>query len=82
MHAAVYQTMVRIIQTMEIDEAMQFVYTHEQIKNRTLAYRGLVTPYQNLAGLQLSPLIFAEAFMCAAGFHVSPTPAMIETGEG
>jgi hypothetical protein len=66
---------------METDEAMKFVYAHQQVKNHRLACGETVAPCQNLAGLQLSPLIFAEAFICAAGFPASPTPAVIEMGE-
>jgi hypothetical protein len=80
-HAAVHQTIVQIIKTMETDEAMKFVYSHEQVKSRRLASGETVALCQNLAGLQLSPLIFAEALICAAGFPASPTPPVIEMGE-
>jgi hypothetical protein len=81
MHAQIYQTMVQIIKTMETDEMMEFIDAHQQVKNRRVACREGVAPCKNLAGLQLSPLIFAEALMCAAGFPASPTPAVIEMGE-
>jgi hypothetical protein len=81
MYARVYQTVVQIIKTMETDETMKFVYAHQQVKNRRVACRETVAPCKNLAGLQLSPLIFAEPLMCAAGFPASPAPAVIEMGE-
>jgi hypothetical protein len=56
---------------METDEAMKFVDAHQQVKNRRLASGETVAPCQNLTGLQLSPLIFAEAFVYATSFFAS-----------
>jgi hypothetical protein len=44
MHAAVHQTMVQIIQKMETDEVMKFIYAHQQVKNCRLAYTETVAP--------------------------------------
>jgi hypothetical protein len=34
MHTGVHQTVVELLKTMEADEAMQFIYVQDQIKNR------------------------------------------------
>jgi hypothetical protein len=81
MHTRVYPAMVHVIKTMETDETMEFVDARQQVKNRRIADREAVAPCKNLDGLQLSPLIFAEALICAAGFPASPTPAVIEIGD-
>jgi hypothetical protein len=73
MHTGVRQTTVQIIKTMETDEVMNFIYTHQQVKNRRLADRETVTPCQNLAGLQLSPLILQKhSYTPLVSLHPQP----------
>jgi hypothetical protein len=44
MQAGVHQTVVELVKTMEVDEAMQFIYVQDQIKNWRLAYGEIVFP--------------------------------------
>jgi hypothetical protein len=44
MHAGAHETVVELVKTMEADEAMQFIYAQDQIKNRRLSSSETVFP--------------------------------------
>jgi hypothetical protein len=72
MHAGVRQAMVELVKTMEADEAMQFIYVQDQIKNWRLAYGETVFPCSCLTGIGITPLISVEAII-----HILEFPAVI-----
>jgi hypothetical protein len=72
MHAGVHQTVVELVKTMEADEALQFIYVQEQIKNRRLAYGETVFPCSCLTGIEITLLIFVQAII-----HIVEFPAVI-----
>jgi hypothetical protein len=57
-HASVHQTVVGLIKTMmmEDDDAMQFIYVQDQVKNRRLAYGETISPCTCLTGIGITPL--------------------------
>jgi hypothetical protein len=72
MHAGVHQTAVEFVETMEADEAVQFIDVQDQIKNRRLAYGETVFPCSCLTGIGITPLIFVETII-----HIVEFPAVI-----
>jgi hypothetical protein len=72
MHACVHQTVIKLVKTMKADEAMQFIYAQDQIKNRWVAYGETVLPWSCLTGIGITSLIFVEAII-----HIVEFPAVI-----
>jgi hypothetical protein len=71
-HAGVHQTMVKLVNTMEDDEAMQFVCVQDQFKNRRLVYGETISPCVCPAGIGITPLIHVKAVI-----HIVEFPATI-----
>jgi hypothetical protein len=59
-HAGVHQTVSAIVKTMEIDEAVKFLYSQRLVKTRRLEYGEIVSPLEYIKGLWFSYLIDAE----------------------
>jgi hypothetical protein len=72
MHAGAHQTVAELITTMEDDEAMQFIYVQDQVKNQRLAYSETISPCTCLTGIGITPLIYVEAII-----HIVEFPATI-----
>jgi hypothetical protein len=72
MRAGVHQTAVELVKTMEADEAMQFIYVQDQIRNRRLAHGETVFSCSCLTGIGITLLIFVEAII-----HIVEFPAVI-----
>jgi hypothetical protein len=81
MHAGGHQDMSGIVKTLEIDEAVKFLYAQHEVKNRRLAYGETVTPGAGTMGLAITPLIFAESLLCHVGFPITLSPPVLEIGE-
>jgi hypothetical protein len=65
---AAHQTVSTIVKTMEIDEAVKFLYSQRVVKNRRLKYGEIVNPLEYIKGLWFSRLICTESLFCAVGF--------------
>jgi hypothetical protein len=72
MHEGVHQTVVELIKTMLDDEAMQFICVQDQVKYRQLAYGERISPCTCLTGIEIMPLVDAEAVI-----HIVEVPATI-----
>jgi hypothetical protein len=81
MHAGVHQTLCGILKTMEIDEAMKFVYARAAVANRRLAYGAIVNPFKCLEGIGIDTLIFAECLLSVVGFPILLSQVVLDLGE-
>jgi hypothetical protein len=80
-HAGVHQTLSEILKTMEIDEAVKFVYAQQAVKNRRLAYGEIVIPFEYTPGLWFSSLLFAESLLSVVGFPLHLSQLVLDQGE-
>jgi hypothetical protein len=76
MHAGVHQTLTKLVETMEVDEAMKVLYAHGEVRNRRLSYGETISPCLCLTGIGITPLIFAEAVLVIAGFPAPLSPRL------
>jgi hypothetical protein len=67
--ASVHQTASLIVKTMEIDEAVKFLYSQRGTKNRRLEYGEIISPLEYIKGLWFSCLIYAESFYALLDFQ-------------
>jgi hypothetical protein len=74
MHVGVHQTITSLIATMEADEALRFLYVHEQVTNRRLAYGETISLCRCLTGIGMTSLMFAEALIFTVGVAASISP--------
>jgi hypothetical protein len=77
-HASVHETVVELIKTMEADEAMQFVYVQNQVKNRRLAYGETISPCTSLTGIGITPPIYVKAVIHVVEFAETISPLVGE----
>jgi hypothetical protein len=80
MHTGVHQTVLQLIKTMMIedDDAMQFIYIQDQVKNRRLAYRETISPCTCPTGIGITPLIYTEAVIHVVEFPATISPFLGE----
>jgi hypothetical protein len=79
--AGVHQKVSAIIKTMEIDEAVKFLYSQRAVKNRRLEYGEIVSPLEYIQGLWFSSLIHAESLLCVVGFSMTLSQLVLDQGE-
>jgi hypothetical protein len=82
MHAGVRQTVVELIKTMEDDEAMQFIYAQDQVKNRRFASGETPSPCIFLTGIGITPRISVETVIHIVQFPATISPLLGETMRG
>jgi hypothetical protein len=75
MQAGVHEMVVELSKTMEDDEAMQFIYVQDQVKNRRLAYGETFSPCTCLTGIGITPLIYVEAVIHIVEISSNDFPA-------
>jgi hypothetical protein len=76
MHAGVHQTVVELIKTIEDDEAMQFIYVQDQVKNMSLAYGETISRCTCLAGIGITPVTYVEAVIQIVEFPATISPLL------
>jgi hypothetical protein len=79
--AGVHQTVSAIIKTMEIDEAVKFLYSQRAVKNRRLEWGEIVSPLEYIKGLWFSCLISAESLLCVVGSPKTLSQLVLDQGE-
>jgi hypothetical protein len=79
--AGVHQTVSAIVKTMEIDEAVKFLYSQRAVKNRGLEYGEIVSPLEYIKGLWFNDLIYAESLLCVVGFPMTLSHLVLDQGE-
>jgi hypothetical protein len=79
--AGVHQTVSAIVKTMEIDEAVKFLYSERAGRNRRLEYGEIVSPFEYIKGLWFSCLIDAESLLCVVGFPMTLSQLVLDQGE-
>jgi hypothetical protein len=78
MHVGVHQTVVELIKTIEDDDAMQFIYVQDQVKNRRLPYGKTIARCTCLTGIRILPLIYVEAVIHIVEFPATISPLLGE----
>jgi hypothetical protein len=78
-HAGVHKTVIVLIKTMKDDEAMQFIYAQDQVKNLRLTYGETLSPCTFLTGIGITPLIYVEAVIYIVEFPAMISPLLGET---
>jgi hypothetical protein len=73
MHAERHQTLSAIIETMQIDEALKFVYANAHVEHRRLAYGEIVDACPDLFDMDCSPFVLAQAVLSVVGFPARMT---------
>jgi hypothetical protein len=73
--------MSAIVKTMEIDEAIKFLYSQRVVKNRRLEYGEIASPLEYIMGLWFSCLIYAESLPCVVGFPMTFSQLVLDQGE-
>jgi hypothetical protein len=79
MHASIHQTVVKLVKAMEDDEAMQFIYVLDQVKNRPRAYGKMISPCTCPTGIGITPLFHVEAVIRIAVFPATISPLLGQT---
>jgi hypothetical protein len=79
--AGVHHPASAIVKTMEIDEAVKFLYMQMAVKNRRLEYGEIVSPLEYIKGLWFSCLVYAESLLCVVGFPMTLSQAILDQGE-
>jgi hypothetical protein len=77
-HAGVHQTVIELVKTME-DEAMQFIYVQDQVKNWRLADSETISPCTGLTRIRITPLIYVETVIHIVEFRATISPLLGET---
>jgi hypothetical protein len=80
-HAGIHQTLCGILKTMEIDEAMKFVYPRAAVHSRRLSYGSIVTPYEYLGGVGIDMLVLAQSLLCVVGSPIAMTQVVADMAE-
>jgi hypothetical protein len=76
MYAGRHQTLSTIIETMQINKAMKFMYANAHVKHRKLAYGEIVDACPDPFDKDCFPCILTQAVLCVVGFPAGMTFAV------
>jgi hypothetical protein len=78
---SVHETVSEIVKTMEIDEAVQFLYSQSTAKNQRLGYGEIVSALEYIKGVWFGYLICSESLLCVVGFPVTLSQLVLDQEE-